>query len=416
MLQISNSVSYNKSILRKLNPSFKFMLFIFMVFMIFIPMGFLGQIILFVVIFSMFLLAKLSKSTYLNMLKTYLIMAAMFLLINWITIKSPTGIYLDANGFYSIGDFTNIESLIWDSSSQYTNPNIFISTIYSGNIVGLIPQTHYEHFGAQNQNLINQWINRIDAQDLDKALNLLRQNSILNESDLKTVLYMLNNDYKFNDEIFNVMKISNLPSDWIVNNLVCNMQGAVVYQSTIATIGPEAIFKSFHLTNKVMFIILLSTILTSTTTPSELTNGIERLFRPLKMVGFPAQQSALILSIGIRFIPSLLQESRRILNAQAARGLDYYNGNVLNKIKALVSLIIPLFTISIKKSEDLANAMDARAYNPRGTRTQYQIQKVNYYDYIYLFTILLISSFLFFLWINKLFVGAFGIMEFILLY
>lgn len=112
MLQISNSVSYNKSILRKLNPSFKFMLFIFMVFMIFIPMGFLGQIILFVVIFSMFLLAKLSKSTYLNMLKTYLIMAAMFLLINWITIKSPTGIYLDANGFYSIGDFTNIESLI----------------------------------------------------------------------------------------------------------------------------------------------------------------------------------------------------------------------------------------------------------------------------------------------------------------
>lgn len=416
MLQISNSISYNKSILRKLNPSFKFMLFIFMVFLIFIPMGFLGQIILFVVIFTMFILAKLSKATYLNMFKTYVIMGAMFLLINWITIKSPTGIYLDANGFSSIGDFTNFDSLMWNSSNQYTNPNIFISTIYGGNIVGLIPQAHYESFGAQNQNLINQWINRIDSNDLNNALNLLRQNTIVDESHLKTILYMLNNDYKFNDEIFNVIRINNLPSDWVVNNLVCNMQGSIVYQSTIATIGPEAIFKSFHLTNKVMFIILLSTILTSTTTPSELTNGIEKIFKPLKMIGFPAQQSALILSIGIRFIPSLLQESRRILNAQAARGLDYYNGNVLNKIKALVSLIIPLFTISIKKSEDLANAMDARAYNPRGVRTQYQVQKVNYYDYIYLFIILLISSFLFFLWINKLFIGAFGMMEFILLY
>lgn len=416
MLQISNSISYNKSILRKLNPSFKFMLFIFMVFMIFIPMGFLGQIILFVVIFTMFILAKLSKSTYLNMFKTYFIMGAMFLLINWITIKSPSGIYLDANGYSSIGDFTNIDALLWNSGGQYTNPNIFISTIYGGNIVGIIPQTHYESFGAHNQNLINQWANRLDGKILDNALNLLRHNSIIDESHLKTVLYMLNNDYKFNDEIFNVVKIGNLPSDWIVSNLVCNMQGAVVYQSTISTIGPEAIFKSFHLTNKVMFIILLSTILTSTTTPSELTNGIEKIFRPLKMIGFPAQQSALILSIGIRFIPSLLQESRRILNAQAARGLDYYNGNVLSKIKAIVSLIIPLFTISIKKSEDLANAMDARAYNPRATRTQYQVLKVNYYDYIYMFIMLLISSFLFFLWINKLFVGAFGIMEFILLY
>ncbi|MEH7442696.1 energy-coupling factor transporter transmembrane protein EcfT [Bacillus sp. JJ1122] len=119
-------------------------------------------------------------------------------------------------------------------------------------------------------------------------------------------------------------------------------------------------------------LILITSLLTLTTTPIEITDGLETLLNPLKKVNFPVHELALMMSISLRFIPTLMQETDKIMKAQTARGVEYNSGPVKERIKAIVPLLIPLFISSFKRAEELAVAMEARGYKGGEGRTKYR--------------------------------------------
>ncbi len=131
-------------------------------------------------------------------------------------------------------------------------------------------------------------------------------------------------------------------------------------------------------------IILTTTFLISVTKPLDLTLGLEDIMKPLKWIKFPVHQISMIIGIALRFIPTILQELNKIMNAQASRGVDFKNKNILKKTKSLISLIIPIINISIVRSEDLTNAMVARGYDPFAKRSRYLAYKINIKDILYL--------------------------------
>ena len=112
---------------------------------------------------------------------------------------------------------------------------------------------------------------------------------------------------------------------------------------------------------------------------------------PLKLIKFPAHEVAMTISIALRFIPTLLDETDRIMKAQSSRGVDFKHGKLSSRIKAIVSLIIPLFISSFQRSEELADSMEARGYNPKGKRTRFRVLKLSLND---LFSFVLVSAIL----------------------
>ncbi len=132
------------------------------------------------------------------------------------------------------------------------------------------------------------------------------------------------------------------------------------------------IIQTAYILIRLVLIVAFTTILTATTKPLDLTLGLEHLFSPFKKVGFPAHEVAMMISIALRFIPTLLEEAERIMKAQTSRGVDFKEGKIKEKIKAIVSLIVPLFISAFLRADELANAMECRGYNPEGKRTRYK--------------------------------------------
>ena len=114
---------------------------------------------------------------------------------------------------------------------------------------------------------------------------------------------------------------------------------------------------------RLFFLVMGSALLTLTTSPVELTDGIESLLTPLKWIRFPVHELALIMSIALRFIPTLIDETNRIISAQKARGADFESGNIFKRIKAIVPILIPLLISAFRRAEELGDAMDARCYS-----------------------------------------------------
>jgi energy-coupling factor transport system permease protein len=137
----------------------------------------------------------------------------------------------------------------------------------------------------------------------------------------------------------------------------------------------NAIFQTLYILVRLILMISLTLILTATTRPLDLTYAIEWYLLPLKVIRFPTHEIAMTISIALRFIPTLLDETYRIMKAQASRGVDFVGGKFKEKIRAIVSLIVPLFISAFQRSEELANAMEARGYNPSGKRTRYRVMK-----------------------------------------
>ena len=146
------------------------------------------------------------------------------------------------------------------------------------------------------------------------------------------------------------------------------------------TIGPVSVYtggfvQTAYILIRLMLIVSLTTVLTASTKPLDLTLGLEHLFNPLRRFGFPAHEVSMMISIALRFIPTLLEETQRIMKAQASRGVDFKEGSLKDKVKAIVSLIVPLFISAFQRAEDLANAMESRGYNPEAKRTKYKVLK-----------------------------------------
>ena len=137
----------------------------------------------------------------------------------------------------------------------------------------------------------------------------------------------------------------------------------------------SAIYNTLYIVFRLIIMLGLTLVLTATTKPLELTNALEWLMNPLKVIKFPVHEIAMTISLALRFIPTLLEETDRIMKAQASRGVDFQNGKFSEKIRAIVSLIVPLFISALQRSEELANAMEARGYDPSAKRTKYRVSK-----------------------------------------
>lgn len=137
-------------------------------------------------------------------------------------------------------------------------------------------------------------------------------------------------------------------------------------------ITQEAIAHTVFLSLRLFLLVMGTSILTLTTTPVSLTDGIESLLTPLKWIRFPVHELALIMSIALRFIPTLTDETNRIISAQKARGANFEKGGLIKKAKATIPILIPLLVSAFRRAEDLGSAMDARCYSGSKGRTKYK--------------------------------------------
>ena len=148
------------------------------------------------------------------------------------------------------------------------------------------------------------------------------------------------------------------------------------------SIYSDAIYQTLYIVVRLTLMIIMTTILTASTKPLDLTLGIEKLLKPFEKIGLPSHIIAMMISIALRFIPTLIEETQRIMNAQASRGVDMENGTIKEKVMAILSLIVPLFVSSFDRADQLANAMEARGYNPMQERTRYKVLKMTGIDYV----------------------------------
>lgn len=142
----------------------------------------------------------------------------------------------------------------------------------------------------------------------------------------------------------------------------------------------EAIFQSLKIILRLVLMLSLTMVLTATTKPLDLTYALEWFMTPLKVIKFPAHEIAMTISIALRFIPTLLDETERIMKAQSSRGVDFKHGKISSRFKAIISLIVPLFISAFQRSEELADAMEARGYDPRAKRTRYRKLSFSFSD------------------------------------
>lgn len=155
-----------------------------------------------------------------------------------------------------------------------------------------------------------------------------------------------------------------------------------LWQWGIIKIYREGIIFTIFFILRLFFLVMGSALLTLTTTPVELTDGIESLLTPLKWIRFPVHEIALIMSIALRFIPTLIDETNRIISAQKARGADFESGNIFKRIKAIIPILIPLLISAFRRAEELGDAMDARCYSGSKNRTKYKKLKFGWRDII----------------------------------
>lgn len=142
----------------------------------------------------------------------------------------------------------------------------------------------------------------------------------------------------------------------------------------------EGLMSAVRFSLRLVFLVTGASVLTLTTQPVALTDGLERLLSPLAKIGFPAHELAMMMSIALRFIPTLLEEADKIMKAQMARGADFESGNLIQRAKAMVPLLVPLFVSAFRRAGDLAMAMEARCYHGGQGRTRLRILKLGKND------------------------------------
>ena len=168
----------------------------------------------------------------------------------------------------------------------------------------------------------------------------------------------------------------------LVINVLLIKTGTPLFTWGWFSVYSDAINQTLYIVVRLMLMIIITTILTATTKPLDLTLGIEKLLHPFEKVGVPAHIIAMMISIALRFIPTLIEETQRIMNAQASRGVDLENGSMKEKIMAVLALIVPLFVSAFDRADQLANAMEARGYDPQRQRTRYKLLKMHTVDYV----------------------------------
>lgn len=308
-----------KSFWHATNPTVKILVTIFLITIVFLPIGFFGLLVATSLIVLIWILARLPLKLFKSILITWVVMFVLLGVINWIAYKSP--------GF---------SADVLNSPMKVIFGNVI--NFDTNHIIWTQDQSHMSIVG-------NIWGGEI------KGIYYNRPDDFLG--------------YKYES-----VKIAS---------------GQTLYLWYIShwySLSTKVIFNTTFVSFKIILMISIITLLLSTTSYSELTNGIEDMLYPLKYFRIPINEWAMTFAIAIRFVPSLLSESQNILRAQASRGVDFKNGNIKDKVKSLISLIIPMFSLAFHKADDLSNAMEARGYDPRKIRTRYRNYNISIRDFI----------------------------------
>ena len=158
--------------------------------------------------------------------------------------------------------------------------------------------------------------------------------------------------------------------------------GKVLWQWGILHVTEEGLKLAGRMAIRLTYLVIGSSLMTLTTTPNQLTDGLERLLRPLNKLHVPIHEIAMMMSIALRFIPILMEETDKIMKAQIARGADFETGNIIQKAKNMIPLLVPLFISAFRRANDLAMAMEARCYHGGDNRTQMKPLRYESRDYI----------------------------------
>ena len=182
-----------------------------------------------------------------------------------------------------------------------------------------------------------------------------------------------------------VIRLSKVPFSYIVKglkpivmllmitvlfNLFLTRDGEVLFHAWIFTITEGGLRTAVYMAIRLIYLIIGSSLMTFTTTPNELTDGIEKLLHPLNKIRVPVHEVAMMMSIALRFIPILLEETDKIMKAQIARGADLESGNIIQRAKNMIPILVPLFVSTFRRANDLAMAMEARCYRGGEGRTK----------------------------------------------
>ena len=155
-----------------------------------------------------------------------------------------------------------------------------------------------------------------------------------------------------------------------VLNVLLTKSGEVLWHYGFLTITKDGVLNAVYMLVRILFLVMGTSLLTYTTSPIELTDGIERLLSPFSKIGLPSHELAMMMSIALRFIPTILEETDKIKKAQTARGADFESGNILKRAKALIPLLVPLFISAFRRADELAMAMECRCYHGGKNRTK----------------------------------------------
>ncbi len=191
-----------------------------------------------------------------------------------------------------------------------------------------------------------------------------------------------------------IIKISGIPFKMVVRGLkpilfiviftaVLNLfytPGEYIWQWKFLHISKEGIIVAFFMVLRLMLLIISTSMLTYTTSPIHLTDGLERLLSPLKKIHAPVHELSMIMSIALRFIPTLIEETEKIISAQKARGADFESGNIIQRAKAMVPILVPLFISAFRRADELATAMECKLYRGDVGRTRMKQLKITHLD------------------------------------
>lgn len=208
--------------------------------------------------------------------------------------------------------------------------------------------------------------------------------------------------------IFTAIGLSKIPIKFILKGLkpllfiilitffinIFMTKGEVLFPIGPLVVTKEGLKQAVFMALRLVFLITGTSLLTLTTSPISLTDGIESLLNPFKRIGLPAHELAMMMTIALRFIPTLLEETDKIMKAQMARGADFESGNIIRRAKNLIPLLVPLFINAFRRADELATAMEARCYRGGENRTRLNELKLDKKDITTLVTMMVFFGFI----------------------
>ena len=200
-----------------------------------------------------------------------------------------------------------------------------------------------------------------------------------------------------------IIAVSQIPPSTIIKSLkplmwiilftflihLVSHDGNIIFRIWIFEITDEGVFKGILISLRLILLIVLSSLLTFTTSPLKLTDAMEKLLSPLSRFGVPAHELAMMMTIALRFIPTLLEETDKIIKAQSARGVDFESGNIFQRAKSMVPILVPLFLSAFRRADELAMAMEARCYRGGEGRTHMKKLQITSLDYAAIFIVVI---------------------------